>query len=251
MKRLLLPLLLSLPFLYEPLFAQISDEALLDGFHWRNIGPANQGGRIVDIEAVENDFRRVFLATASGGVWRPDNAGTTWTPIFDHYETACIGDVALFQPNPAKAMIINNLLLPERYIRSFLPNQRILPQPLRFHPEQVFPPCQILDIQHGKQAIGLALRMGVKAELRVIEQTIINKDMVDSPHAQQDGIHAETAPGSLNGNSALQSQPGSFGYFQGRTNGLYRLIVSFRLVGNKQFQEAIIDKAGRNTGCFR
>ncbi|MCB0559698.1 MAG: hypothetical protein KDD09_12180 [Phaeodactylibacter sp.] len=96
MKRLLFLLLLSLPFLCGPLSAQVSDEALLEGFRWRNIGPANQGGRIVDIEAVEGAFRRVFLATASGGVWRPDNAGTAWTPIFDRYETACIGDMALF-----------------------------------------------------------------------------------------------------------------------------------------------------------
>lgn len=100
MKRLLLPLILCLTFIHSPLSAQVSGEALLQGFHWRNIGPANQGGRIVDIEAVETDFRRVFLATASGGVWRSDNAGTTWSPIFDRYETASIGDIALFQPNP-------------------------------------------------------------------------------------------------------------------------------------------------------
>lgn len=82
------------------LHAQLSDSAVLARFEWRSIGPTNMGGRVVDIEAAESDFRRVFLASASGGVFRSDNAGTTWTPIFDHYPSLSIGDIALFQPNP-------------------------------------------------------------------------------------------------------------------------------------------------------
>lgn len=66
-------------------------------FQWRNIGPANQGGRIVDIEALDNQFRKVFMATGSGGVWYSENAGTTWAPIFDSYSTASIGDIAVYQ----------------------------------------------------------------------------------------------------------------------------------------------------------
>lgn len=80
--------------------AQPSAEDLGKGFSWRNIGPANQGGRIVDIEAVENDFAHVYVASASGGVWKSQNAGTTWQPIFDDYPVASIGDIALFQPKP-------------------------------------------------------------------------------------------------------------------------------------------------------
>ena len=38
------------------------------------------------------------MATASGGIWKSGNAGTTWDPIFDNYETASIGDIAL-DPN--------------------------------------------------------------------------------------------------------------------------------------------------------
>jgi len=70
----------------------------LHGIAYRNIGPANQGGRIVDIEAQANDFSKVYIATGSGGVWKSNNAGTTWEPIFDDYETASIGDIAL-DPN--------------------------------------------------------------------------------------------------------------------------------------------------------
>ena len=57
--------------------AQPTDDALFQAFRWRNIGPANMGGRVVDIEAVEDDFTHVFLASASGGVWKSVNAGTT------------------------------------------------------------------------------------------------------------------------------------------------------------------------------
>ncbi|MBP9078563.1 MAG: hypothetical protein KBG02_16960, partial [Haliscomenobacter sp.] len=70
------------------LVAQPNPDPMLDAFRWRNIGPANQGGRIVDIEADEKDFTRVFLATGSGGVWKSVNAGNSWEPIFDQYATA-------------------------------------------------------------------------------------------------------------------------------------------------------------------
>jgi photosystem II stability/assembly factor-like uncharacterized protein len=74
--------------------------ALFADYTWRSIGPASVGGRITDVEAVDDDFRVAFAAAASGGVWKTVNAGTTWTPIFDRYGSASIGDVALFQPNP-------------------------------------------------------------------------------------------------------------------------------------------------------
>ncbi|UCC41731.1 MAG: hypothetical protein JSV96_04875 [Candidatus Aminicenantes bacterium] len=67
---------------------------------WRNIGPANMGGRISDIQALDDDFRYVITASASGGVWKSVNAGTTWEPIFDTYGSASIGAVAIFQKDP-------------------------------------------------------------------------------------------------------------------------------------------------------
>ncbi len=80
--------------------AQAPVDAILAPFVWRNIGPANMGGRIVDIEASEGDFTRVYVASASGGVWRSVNAGTTWQSIFDDYASASIGDIAVSQANP-------------------------------------------------------------------------------------------------------------------------------------------------------
>ena len=89
-------LLLIIPFV-----ANSQSQTPLNAFQWRNIGPANQGGRIVDIEALDDQFRKVWMATGSGGVWYSENAGTTWTPIFDNYSTASIGDIAVYQQNPS------------------------------------------------------------------------------------------------------------------------------------------------------
>ncbi|MFB3852705.1 MAG: WD40/YVTN/BNR-like repeat-containing protein [Vicinamibacterales bacterium] len=73
---------------------------LLAELSWRSIGPGNFSGRLVDIEALDSDFRNVIVASASGGVWKSENAGTTWKPIFDRYGSASIGDVAVFRKDP-------------------------------------------------------------------------------------------------------------------------------------------------------
>ena len=75
-------------------FAQNSEESLIKDLKWRNVGPANMSGRISDFEALDTDFTLVLVASASGGVWKSVNAGTTWEPIFDNYGSASIGDVA-------------------------------------------------------------------------------------------------------------------------------------------------------------
>jgi len=73
---------------------------LIRHLKWRNVGPANMVGRISDFEALDNDFTQVLVASASGGVFKSVNAGTSWEPIFDKYGSASIGDVAFFQKDP-------------------------------------------------------------------------------------------------------------------------------------------------------
>jgi len=84
----------------ETVHAQMDDSGIAKAFKWRNIGPANMSGRVSDIEALDEDFTTVLIGSASGGVWKSVNAGTTWVPIFDTYGAASIGDVAFYQPNP-------------------------------------------------------------------------------------------------------------------------------------------------------
>jgi photosystem II stability/assembly factor-like uncharacterized protein len=81
-------------------YSQSPEKSLIKDLKWRNIGPANMIGRISDFEALEKDFTQVLVASASGGVWKSVNAGTTWEPIFDKYGSSSIGDVAFFQMDP-------------------------------------------------------------------------------------------------------------------------------------------------------
>ena len=92
--------LLTIILITGTIFPQNIEKDLFKQMKWRCIGPANFSGRIVDVEALDNDFRHVIVASASGGVWKSVNAGTTWEPIFDHYGSASIGDIAIFQKNP-------------------------------------------------------------------------------------------------------------------------------------------------------
>ena len=77
-----------------------NDDGLLTDFVWRSLGPASASGRIVDVESLDADPRFVLVASASGGVWKSVNAGTTFEPIFDRYATGSIGDVAVNQKDP-------------------------------------------------------------------------------------------------------------------------------------------------------
>ena len=64
---------------------------------WQFIGPTNISGRVTDVAVVapKGSNYTVYVATASGGVWKTENEGTTWTPIFENMATAAIGDIAL------------------------------------------------------------------------------------------------------------------------------------------------------------
>jgi photosystem II stability/assembly factor-like uncharacterized protein len=67
---------------------------------WRQVGPTIMSGRVSDIAVVESDPRIFYVGTATGGIWKTDNAGTTFEPIFDDEETASIGDVTVAPSNP-------------------------------------------------------------------------------------------------------------------------------------------------------
>ena len=73
-----------------------------DVFHdlrWRLVGPF-RGGRTVTATGVPGHPDRFYLGAVGGGVWRSDNAGRTWTPIFDAQPVASIGAVAVAPSNP-------------------------------------------------------------------------------------------------------------------------------------------------------
>lgn len=70
------------------------------GLKFRSIGPAFKSGRIADI-AVHPDNRNIwYVAVGSGGVWKTENSGTTWTPVFEHQPVYSIGCVTIDPNNP-------------------------------------------------------------------------------------------------------------------------------------------------------
>jgi len=73
---------------------------VLSGLTYREIGPALMGGRISDLAVVESKPQHFFIATGAGGLWKTENHGTSWTPLFDDQPTSSIGDVTIDQGNP-------------------------------------------------------------------------------------------------------------------------------------------------------
>ena len=67
----------------------------------RSIGPAGMSGRVTSIDAVHTNTDIIYLGTASGGVWKTENGGAKWTPIFDEQPIQNIGAVAITQSNPS------------------------------------------------------------------------------------------------------------------------------------------------------
>src|SRR5438067_4233293 len=77
-----------------------SDDPLLASFRFRSIGPASMGGRIDDIAVSESDPSIIYIGYAVGGVFKSENNGTTFEPVFETYPTASIGDIAIHPTNP-------------------------------------------------------------------------------------------------------------------------------------------------------
>ena len=73
----------------------------VDALTWRPIGPASMGGRIIDLAVVESDPTTYYVATASGGLFKTINNGTTFSPIFEKQSTVSIGDVCISASDPS------------------------------------------------------------------------------------------------------------------------------------------------------
>ena len=89
--------------LYVPLSAQAAATLRstdLAGLRLRGIGPATMSGRFVDMDVVESNPYMMYVASATGGMYRTTDNGITWTPVFEREAVHSIGDVAIYQPDP-------------------------------------------------------------------------------------------------------------------------------------------------------
>ena len=82
-----------------------SKEVSLDAFKFRNVGPAFLSGRIADIVTHPDNDNVWYVAVGSGGVWKTENAGTTWSPIFDDQSTYSTGCITLDPSNPSTVWV--------------------------------------------------------------------------------------------------------------------------------------------------
>src|SRR5213082_3241036 len=65
---------------------------LLAGFRWRNVGPANMGGRVSSVVGIPSPSKTFFVAAAAGGIWKTTNAGTSFRPVFDNQRCISMGE---------------------------------------------------------------------------------------------------------------------------------------------------------------
>ncbi|MEM8527548.1 MAG: glycosyl hydrolase [Bacteroidota bacterium] len=78
-----------------------SDKINFSAFKLRNVGPAFTAGRIADIAIHPEDDNVWYVAVASGGVWKTNNAGTTWKPLFDSQSVFATGCITIDPNNPS------------------------------------------------------------------------------------------------------------------------------------------------------
>ncbi len=82
-----------------------NESSLYSDIKMRNIGPAFMSGRISDI-AIHPENPAIWYVTAgSGGVWKTENAGTTWQSIFDSQKPFSIGCVTIDPNNPHRIWV--------------------------------------------------------------------------------------------------------------------------------------------------
>ena len=95
--------------LSQPIYGQNSNQSkpvkvdaeTISGLGARNIGSATMSGRISALDAVHEGKRlTVFVGSASGGVWKSVNGGTTFKPVFDKEAVQSIGAVTIDPKNP-------------------------------------------------------------------------------------------------------------------------------------------------------
>jgi photosystem II stability/assembly factor-like uncharacterized protein len=84
-----------------PAAAPLDAAVVLKGLNFRSIGPTQQSGRFVDFAVPSGQPHTFYAASASGGLWKTENNGQTFEPLFENEKVFSIGDVAVAPSDPA------------------------------------------------------------------------------------------------------------------------------------------------------
>ena len=80
----------------------MKESSLFKELKWQFLGPTNISGRVTDVAVPtpRGKTYTIYVAAASGGVWKSDNEGTTWKPVFEHGPSTSVGDVTVAPSDP-------------------------------------------------------------------------------------------------------------------------------------------------------
>lgn len=83
-------------------FQEMKKNSKFKDLKWQFAGPTNVGGRCIDVAVVPPKGKNytMYVASASGGLWKTENEGTSWSPVFEQGASTTIGDVAIAPSNP-------------------------------------------------------------------------------------------------------------------------------------------------------
>jgi photosystem II stability/assembly factor-like uncharacterized protein len=89
------------------LYGKMLQSSKFKDLKWQWIGPKNVSGRMTAVAVVAPKGRNyaLYAGSASGGLWKTENEGTTWAPVFDKAPSAAIGDVAVAPSDPRIAWV--------------------------------------------------------------------------------------------------------------------------------------------------
>jgi photosystem II stability/assembly factor-like uncharacterized protein len=102
LRRHIFAFVLAVPLLITAIsivFAQQYDVKLYSEMRWRSIGPY-RGGRTKAVAGVPSQPNVFYIGVCNGGVWKTNDYGRTWRPIFDDQPTGSIGAIAVAASDP-------------------------------------------------------------------------------------------------------------------------------------------------------
>ncbi len=78
-------------------YLELKDVSVYKNLPWQFVGPINISGRMTDVAVVAPKGKNytIYVAGASGGIWKTENEGVTWEPVFEHQMSTAIGDIEL------------------------------------------------------------------------------------------------------------------------------------------------------------
>ncbi len=79
---------------------EMREQSSTKDLEWAHIGPLSMSGRVTDIAVPAGQTFTYYVATASGGLWKTTNEGTTWEAIFEDAPSGSTGAVACAPSQP-------------------------------------------------------------------------------------------------------------------------------------------------------